>query len=399
MRRLASVLAGLAAVAGGVATSPALAGSQPTAPCAEPAPAQTGPAPASAATPDDPGQLTEYCYSAAGLPPRDYFVYVPNLPEPTDGWPILVFLHGCEQNSRDVALGTRFDNLADHPRAGMSPFVVVYPQQTVAQNSSAPLADGNGAACWNWFLPEDQHAGSGEPATIAGITNLVRKLEDGDRRRVYVDGISAGADMSVILGATYPNVYAAIGAVAGCAYATCADETGQLAYQEMQHAPGGARVVPAFVEQGTGDTLNAFPLGQGLVQGWLGTDDLADDGQMNGSVSHTPTSIQNFDFSQTPQPGTGNICEPKNSTFPCPGGAVGFQGSYPYTVEHFGSTTVCPTQDVLQFWVVHGLEHAYPDGDYRATFTDPLGPDITTAAWTFFSQHPMDTCKTGGGHS
>jgi poly(3-hydroxybutyrate) depolymerase len=203
-----------------------------------------------------------------------------------------------------------------------------------------------------------------------------------DARRVYVEGASAGADMSVILGATYPDLYAAIGVIAGCAYATCADLTGQLAYQAM-----GARhrVVPAFVVQGTVDVLNPYPQGVGTISQWLGTDDLADDGSLNGSIARTPAATEQHGFNQTPNPGSGDPCVRK-SQFPCAGGVIGFQGTYPYTVDHFAGPA---GSDVAQLWTVHGLAHGYAGGDPHGTFTDPLGPDITTAAYRFFLAHPM----------
>lgn len=322
-------------------------------------------------------------YSAPGLPSRQYWRYVPSGVR-AGHRPLVVFLHGCLETAVQAAAATHFDQLAD--RLG---FVVVYPQQTVTPGTSAPLADGNGEGCWNWFLPDDQQRGRGEPGSIAGITEQVR--DTGalriDRTRVYVEGVSAGADMAVILGATYPDVYAAVGALAGCAYATCADVTGSLAHQAMGKL---ARVVPMFVEQGTADTLNPFPLGQALVASWLGADDWADDGLADGSVSRSPASVDQHDPDQLPRPGSGDPCI-RSSNWPCPGGIVGFQRSYPYTVEHYDDATGC---DILDFWVIHGMEHAHPDGDPRQRWTDPLGPDVTLGSYAFFRQHRLGgTCR------
>jgi poly(hydroxyalkanoate) depolymerase family esterase len=305
----------------------------------------------------------------------------------------VVYLHGCLQTAEAAAKQTRFNELARKLR-----FVVAYPDQRVTtDNRSAPFEDGNGIGCWNWFLPEDQERElegdqlegpgfPGEPALIAGITRQVMATQRIDPARVYVDGISAGADMAVIMGATYPDLYAAVGALAGGPYATWTDLTGRLTYDAMGPR---ARVVPMFVEQGTADTLNAFPVSQALVDSWLGAGDLADDGEANGSIARTPAKTENHDFDQTPQPASGDACV-RNHNWPCPGGVIGFQDTYPYTVESYADSRGC---DVLDFWVVHGLEHAYPNADPSTEFSDPLGPDITTAAYRFFMAHPMThTC-------
>lgn len=335
------------------------------------------------------GTWTCAWYPAAGVSGgREYWVYAP--PNAGPGLPVLVYLHGCTQDAVEGAYETGFDSLSYRQSlAGQGGFDVVYPQQTVTPDSSAPLADGNGAACWNWFLPGDQVSGQGEPATIAGITRTVVTRYTADSSRVYVEGVSAGADMAVIMGAAYPKLYAAVGAVAGCPYATCSDSTGALAY----HAMGAdARQVPVFVEQGTADTLNAYPLGAALAQQWLGSDDWADDGADNGSVSRLPSVTDEFGFDQTPAPGSGDPCV-RNSNFPCAGGVVGFQGGYPYTVQKWTDSRGC---DLVDMWSIHGLEHAYPHAPKDATFGDPLGPDVTSAAYGFFSAHPMGACAPAG---
>jgi len=316
---------------------------------------------------------------ASGVPARTYWLYLPPGLAAHQRVPLVVYLHGCEQTAVDAAAGSEFNQLA-----AARGFMVAYPQQNDTAPSSAPLADGNGVSCWNWFLPQDQARGAGEPAAIAGITRQIINARTVASRRVYIDGISAGADMADIVAVTYPDLFAAGAALAGCAFQTCTDVTGRAAYQTMA---ARARVVPFLIEQGTADTLNPFPLGQTLVQQWLGTDSLAGHDQLGPR----PSSIQNYGLNQTPAPGSGNACVyTTHYNFPCPGGIIGFQGTYPYTVETYRTPRGC---DVIDFWIIHGLEHAYPGGNPEGSYTDPLGPDITQVAYDFFSHHARGACS------
>lgn len=324
-----------------------------------------------------PGSFTKHTYAGPGAGPRDYWLYLPPGAGKTPR-PLVVFLHGCNETAEQAAQATRFNALA-----AQRGFVVAYPQQVVSAPESAPVVDGNGIGCWNWFLPDDQSRDAGEPETIAGLTKYVEATQHIDPSRVYVEGISAGADLAVILGATYPDLYAAIGVLAGCAYRTCRDASGGLTYAAMGTY---ARVVPMFVENGTADSLNNVGMASGLVSSWLGANDLADDGVMNGSIGRSPASTANYGADQTPSPGSGDACV-HNDSFTCPGGVVGFQGSYPYTVTTYDDASGC---DVLDYWLIHGMEHAHPDAPGDGPYTDPLGPDVTAASYAFFAAHPRN---------
>ncbi|HEX6976067.1 MAG TPA: PHB depolymerase family esterase, partial [Vicinamibacterales bacterium] len=176
-----------------------------------------------------PGEFLEASFAgAAGS--REYKVYVPAAHAVAgEPLPMVVMLHGCTQSTDDFATGTRMNALAD--RQG---FIVLYPAQ---------CAKANPQKCWNWFRTQDQARESGEPAIIAGMTRDVAARYGVDPRRIFVAGMSAGAAMAVILGATYPDLYAAVGAHSGLAYAAAHDMPS--AFGAMQGGAGIRVGMPA----------------------------------------------------------------------------------------------------------------------------------------------------------
>jgi poly(hydroxyalkanoate) depolymerase family esterase len=303
------------------------------------------------------GTFTQYIYSGpAGS--RPYYVYTPAGYRIGTAVPLVVMLHGCAQTPGDFASGTQMNALADQQQ-----FIVVYPQQTSFYNAFA---------CWNWFLPGDQVRGYGEPAIIAGIVQTVEQNTAQwtiDRQRVYVAGLSAGAAMAVIMGATYPDLFAAIGVASGLEYqaATSAftapvaqlyggpDPTwqGQLAYQAMGSR---ARVVPTIVFHGESDTV-VFPInGDQVVEQWMETDYLASNG------SYAP------DFYSPASSSNGQV----------PGG-------HSYTVQTWNDSQ---GHEIEEYWQVYGMGHAWSGGSSSGSYTDPQGPSATTAIYSFFMNHP-----------
>ena len=295
---------------------------------------------------------------------RDYWLYVPAGKPPKQGWPMVVYLHGCTQNNDtdpQVAFGTRWNELAANVGA-----VVLYPLEAPYDMEHPERVEGNGASCWNWFLPKNMHRGRGEPKILADLTLQVAAANHVDRARVYVSGTSAGADMGNTLGVSYPDVFRASALFAGCAYVACRDVVGTAARQEMH----GRKPGPAMVVQGDGDMLNNAALGESLLRQQVGM----------RRLPLRPSTTQEYGDATALNPGSGNPCVGPHNNFPCLAGVTGWS-SYPYTVKQWkraGRTQV-------EWWVIHGLNHDYPNGDYASTFTDPAGPDVTSAAWRFFS--------------
>ena len=279
---------------------------------------------------------------------RDYRLYIPSGYRPGTPLPLVVVLHGCTLDATAMDATTRYGALAE-----ASTFLVVYPQQSSAANVTL---------CWNWFDPANQSRGMGEPSLIAGITQTVMNGWSVDDKKVYVIGASAGGAMSVIMGATYPDFYAAIGVVAGCEYQglPCGSSggpdpatQGQLAYQAMSSL---ARSVPVIVFQGDADTVVPPINGQQVTQQWLATDDYADDGAHNGSVPTVAVST---------------------ATLQVPNGRSYDRNQF---ADHAGAL-------LIDDYVVHGAGHAWPGGPASASFTDPTGPDATAMSYGFFLAH------------
>ena len=265
------------------------------------------------------GERQHGSFSAPGLVPRDYALYVPSgvAAKPHKAVPLLVFLHGCNQSADDVATGSRLEVLAEEQG-----FLVLFPNQTRPAGSSYPFADGNGSGCWNWFHPDHQTRAAGEPATLAAMTRDVMSRFTVDADRVWLSGLSAGADMATTLAATHPDLFAAVAPIAGCGYRSCSDVDGSAAHAAMgEHA----RVVPTLVVQGDADMVNNAAMGGTALAQWVGTNDLADDGAANGSVARVPSSVTTHPAVRGTPPGDPCV---GSSRLPCLGGALGL-ASYP----------------------------------------------------------------------
>jgi poly(hydroxyalkanoate) depolymerase family esterase len=207
---------------------------------------------------------------------RRYMLYVPRTG--AAGRPLMVWLHGCGRPGTMEA-GHALARVAEERG-----FALAYPLQDRAANLEN---------CWNWYPPGDRHRGSGEASIIAGITTAVERELDVDPGRIYVGGYSAGGAMTTVMGAAYPDLYAAIAPASGGPYAL--DPSGASASVEMGPR---ARPVPAFLLQGAADEISVYPIGRTNLLQWLETDDDADDGRRNGSVSLFPASTT----SQPPGP-------------------------------------------------------------------------------------------------
>ncbi|MBM6584434.1 PHB depolymerase family esterase [Microvirga sp. BT689] len=128
--------------------------------------------------------------------------YVP--PQLPDSAPLVVVLHGCMQTARDYDEGSGWSMLAR--RHG---FALLYAEQSQVNNPNR---------CFNWFQPHDVRRGSGEALSIRQMVSRMRRTHSIDPARIFVTGLSAGGAMTSMMLATYPEVFAGGGIIAGLPY-------------------------------------------------------------------------------------------------------------------------------------------------------------------------------------
>jgi len=290
-----------------------------------------------------PGQFVTRSYSnAAGT--RAYKLYVPKT-YTGKPMPLIVMLHGCTQSPDDFAAGTRMNQLAD--KRG---FLVAYPAQSV---------NANGSRCWNWFNPKDQVPDRGEPSLIAGITREIASNYPVDEQCIFVAGLSAGAAMAVILGATYPELYAAVGAHSGLAYGAAYDVPSAFAAMRGSGAP---------ISDGGGPSRTAIPRIQRGVR---------------------PTIVFHGDQDATVNAVNGNAIVAQAIAY-----GAGIDGPLTRTVQQrkavngreFTATLYrdAALRLLVEEWVLHGAGHAWSGGCPDGSYTDVTGPDASAEMVRFF---------------
>lgn len=118
--------------------------------------------------------------------------------------PLVVALHGCNQNARNIARESGWNMLADK-----YDFFVIYPEQSRLNNPSD---------CFNWFNEKDTEKNSGESGSVKQMVDYMRAHYGIDSTKIFAYGLSAGAAMTSVLLVNYPETFNAGAVLAGGPY-------------------------------------------------------------------------------------------------------------------------------------------------------------------------------------
>jgi poly(hydroxyalkanoate) depolymerase family esterase len=293
-------------------------------------------------------------------PDYEYLVYVPAGHKNSKPWPLLVMVHGCGTTAEQQMHANLLNDIAD-----VEGFLVMYPD--------------NGGNCWRAVSGgNSSHRGTGADADqVAGMTLETMARYNVDPERVYMIGMSAGAFQTTATAAAYPEIYAAVGVMAGGGYGmdvTCVAQSDALAqsYAPKAIAEMGerARVIPFIALGGTQDPLGEFPAVGGCSRmafiESMATNNLLTGGALTGGVVV----------------GGGRFKLDGNSTEK---GKV--PDGYAWTKEVWRDTAGC---QIGERWIIDGMGHYWSGGSgdpQWSAWTDPKGPSASRAAWEFFRRY------------
>ena len=276
-------------------------------------------------------------------------LYVPPQAVPDEGnaalLPLLVMLHGCQQDAPDFARGTGMNELA-----AKTPCMVLYPEQ---------LAKANQMRCWNWYDIAHQGPHAGEPAMLVALTRQVISRYPVDAARVYIAGLSAGGAMAAIVAAHHPRLFAAVGVHSGLPPGAAHDV--MSAFKAMRHgghphAPGDpaalADVMPTIVFHGSADHTVHPDNSERIVTAAA------------AALAASGITLQRSVLAQALPAATGELRQVQR------------------TVYRRGTG-----RSFVEYWSVEAGPHAWSGGNAAGSFTDPHGPSASIAMLAFFLQH------------
>ena len=276
---------------------------------------------------------------------REYLVHVPPSYERQERLPLVMVLHGCNQDHVDMQTITRFDELAD--RHG---FIVVYP--FITGYRGVRLRN-----CWGWWRRVEISRGSGEVEDLWNIVTAVRRSYRIDPDRIHVTGLSSGAAMAVAMAIAQSGKIASCAAVAGVAYGESIWALGKYprlrntgaTVAEMNQAMGKRKsLTPIFIAHSADDNVVGLRAAEMLCESWIACFGI--------------------------DPDSADVTQGRHS-------------GKPWSLTTYSDASGA---SAVNYLVLDDHEHGWYGGA-RGPFSVPDAPDVSSMIWSFFARHPRRT--------
>lgn len=304
--------------------------------------------------------------SRRGLPPREHEFtmgrrshpgsrrrrFLVRTPAGYDGSrpaPMIMVLHGCLQDHREIKAVSNFDTIAD--RDGI---VTVYPFVT-------SYRDRRLSNCWGWWREQEIRPGYGEVQDLWEIVDEVRAEFNVDPRRIHVSGLSAGGAMAVAALVVHADRIASGGAVAGVPYSETARAVRLPGWRGSRFKPIGRvveamrsamgstarRRVPLFIAHSHDDNVVDPQAAMNLRDAWASCFDVSTSRFVRVHASET--------------------------------------GEIRWTHSKYGPPA---RRSVIETLFMEDIGHGWSGGS-PGRFSHPDGPDISKMMWRFFRRHRL----------
>ncbi len=279
---------------------------------------------------------------------RYYAVHVPPGYSGRRPRPLVVVLHGCRQNNRDIETISGFNHLAD--RHG---FLVAYPFIT----SYRGLRHHN---CWGWWFEREIHRGAGEVEDLWQIVEEIKARYRVSERRIHVTGLSSGAGMAVAMMVAHADRIASGAVVAGVPYTEWPEAVQHLPYLPPRNKP--VELLVAAMNAEMGDAKRTVPVqivhsADDRTVGIRAADNLRDSwGQCFGIATDRPYNV-----------------------------LTGRTGDSDWEHSKYRDADGRP---VIETLFLKGPGHGWYGGN-PGRFSFPAAPDAARWNWGFFKSHPL----------
>jgi poly(hydroxyalkanoate) depolymerase family esterase len=263
---------------------------------------------------------------------RRYRLYLPPGLRKGQRVPLLMMLHGCQQDADGFAALTRMNRLA-----AKQGFAVLYPEQDRLSNPQG---------CWNWYGTRS-HRADAEAATLLLALDQVQRLHPVDGARVAVAGLSAGASMAALLAVRAPGRFVAVAMHSGVPPGSADSPWSALRAMSGHATPAtpdepsavSAQWPPLLVLHGTLDGVVSQHNGMAAATLWA---------EALGARAMPPRTVQRG------------------------------RRRAMVVIDHKVGRRV-----VTSLVLVSGMGHAWSGGAEGQPFGDATGPDASALIWTF----------------
>ena len=286
------------------------------------------------------GRWLEGRWGLGPMAMRRYRLYLPPGAGKRRPAPLLLFLHGCQQDTASFAASTRIASFAR--QKGIA---VLMPEQA---------QEANPQRCWNWF--GNEHIVALEARILMAIVDHVGNTEPVRTDALFAMGLSAGGAMSATLALRYPDRFRAVASHSGAVASSARNllQAGQA--MRGRRAPdveviyrqlAGHTAPPLLIIHGERDPVVNTASAEAAAALWLAICDENDAIRAlppRRSARGTRYATTRFDWKRNGRP-------------------------------------------YLRLVQVHGLGHAWSGGTARQQYSDPGGPDALRIAWAWFALH------------